>query len=144
MTINEDPRTSRPVDFLTIRPHPDDESSATGGLLAMFAAEGRRTAVVICTGGEEGEIHDPDLVYEEAFPRLKEIRERELRAACEVLGVAELRLLGYRDSGMAGTEANAHPEAFANVDVDEAAGRVALIIRELRPRVIVIEPAGGG
>ena len=80
-------------------PTPDDESSATGGLLAKLAAEGRRTAVIICTGGEEGEIHDPDLVYDEAFPRLGEIRKGELQAACQVLQVSELHMLGYRDSG---------------------------------------------
>ncbi|MCC6175830.1 MAG: PIG-L family deacetylase [Chloroflexi bacterium] len=131
------------VDFLAIRPHPDDESSATGGLLAKYAAEGRRTGVVTCTGGEEGEIHDPDLVYEEAFPRLRSIRERELLRACEVLGVAELRLLGYRDSGMVGVEANQHPDAFMNADLDEAGVRVAAIVRELRPRVIVTENAEG-
>jgi N-acetyl-1-D-myo-inositol-2-amino-2-deoxy-alpha-D-glucopyranoside deacetylase len=133
-----------PVDFLAIRPHPDDESSATGGLLAKYHAEGRRTGVVTCTGGEEGEIHDPDLVYEEAFPRLKEIRERELRAACEILGVSELRLLGYRDSGMAGTEANNHPDAFMHVNLDRAGARVAAIIRELRPTVVVTENENGG
>lgn len=131
------------VDFMAVRPHPDDESSGTGGLLAMYAAAGLRTAVVTCTGGEEGEILDPELVYEEAFPRLREIRERELRAACEVLGVSELRLLGYRDSGMAGTEANNRPDAFMNVPLDEPAGRLALIIRELRPRVIVTENEHG-
>ena len=133
-----------PVDFLAIRPHPDDESSATGGLLAKYHAEGKRTGVITCTGGEEGEIHDPDLVYEEAFPRLKEIRERELRAACEILGVSELRLLGYRDSGMAGTEANDHPDAFMHVDLDAAGARVAAIIRELRPTVVVTENENGG
>jgi LmbE family N-acetylglucosaminyl deacetylase len=134
---------TQPVDFLAVRPHPDDESSGTGGLLAKYAAEGRRTAVITCTGGEEGEIHDPDLVYEEAFPRLGEIRERELRAACEVLGVSELRLLGYRDSGMAGTEANKHPDAFTNVDLDEAGGKVTTLIRELRPTVVVTENEDG-
>jgi LmbE family N-acetylglucosaminyl deacetylase len=133
-----------PVHFLAVRPHPDDESSATGGLLARYHRAGLRTAVITCTGGEEGEIHDPDLVYEDAFPRLAEIRERELRAACEVLGVSELHLLGYRDSGMAGTEANNHPEAFANVDLDQAALRVAQHIRELRPTVIVTENEHGG
>ncbi len=133
-----------PIDFLAIRPHPDDESSATGGLLAKYHAEGKRTGVVTCTGGEEGEIHDPDLVYEEAFPRLREIRERELRAACEILGVAELCLLGYRDSGMAGTEANNHPDAFMHVDLDAAGARVAAIIRELRPTVVVTENENGG
>jgi N-acetyl-1-D-myo-inositol-2-amino-2-deoxy-alpha-D-glucopyranoside deacetylase len=132
------------VDLLAIRPHPDDESSATGGLLAKYRAEGKRTAVVTCTGGEEGEIHDPDLVHEEAFPRLREIRERELRAACEILGVSELRLLGYRDSGMAGTPANDHPDAFMRADLDAAGARVAEIIRELRPTVVVTENDYGG
>jgi LmbE family N-acetylglucosaminyl deacetylase len=135
---------THPVDLLCVRAHPDDESSATGGLLAKLAAEGRRTAVIICTGGEEGEIHDPDLVYEEAFPRLGEIRKTELHAACEVLKVSELHMLGYRDSGMAGTESNAHPDAFCNADLDEAASKVAAIIRELRPRVIVTDNEWGG
>src|SRR5215212_10271827 len=134
----------QPIDLLAIRAHPDDESSSTGGLLAKVAAEGRRTAVIICTGGEEGEIHDPDLEYEEAFPRLKSIRESELRAACEILQVSELRMLGYRDSGMAGTESNAHPEAFCNADLEESSRKVASIIRELRPRVIVTDNQWGG
>ncbi|MFN0074070.1 MAG: PIG-L family deacetylase [Chloroflexota bacterium] len=135
---------TQPVDLLAVRAHPDDESSATGGLLAKLAAEGRRTAVIICTGGEEGEIHDPDLVYEEAFPRLREIRAAELRAACDVLQVAELHMLGYRDSGMAGTEANAHPEAFCNADLEAAALKVAALIRSLRPRIIVTDNEWGG
>jgi len=135
---------SQPVDLLCVRAHPDDESSATGGLLAKLAAEGRRTAVIICTGGEEGEIHDPDLVYEEAFPRLGEIRKGELHAACEVLQVSELHMLGYRDSGMAGTESNKHPEAFCNADLDESGGKIAAIIRDLRPRVIVTDNEWGG
>ncbi len=134
---------TEPVAFLAVRPHPDDESSATGGLLAKYAAAGLRTAVITCTGGEEGEILDLDLVYEEAFPRLAEIRERELRAACRVLGVSELRLLGYRDSGMADTLRNARPDAFANADLNDAGGRVARLIRELRPAVVVTENEHG-
>src|SRR3954447_23227456 len=72
------------VHLLVVRPHPEDESSATGGLLARYAARGVRTAVVTCTRGEEGEIHDPDLDPLEAQPRLGDIREAELRAACQV------------------------------------------------------------
>ena len=49
------------VTMLAVCPHPDDESSATGGMLAYYHARGVRTGVVICTGGEEGEIHDPAL-----------------------------------------------------------------------------------
>jgi len=131
------------VTLLVVRPHPDDESSATGGLLAYYSARGVRTGVVICTGGEEGEIHDPTLDPVADRPRLRAIREQELRQACALLGVAELRMLGYRDSGMAGTPANQDREAFVQADLGEATGRLVRIIRVLRPRVIVTEPPGG-
>jgi mycothiol S-conjugate amidase len=140
---NETPGGAR-VTILVVRPHPDDESSATGGMLACYAARGVRTGVVTCTGGEEGEIHDPDLDPVADFPRLGEIRARELRNACAVLGVSELRLLGYRDSGMKDTPANGHPDAFCNADAVEAAGRLVRAIRELRPLVMVTEAPGGG
>ena len=131
------------VTMLVVRPHPDDESAATGGMLAYYSARSVRTGVVICTGGEAGEIHDPDLDPVADVPRLREIRERELRRACAILGVAELRLLGYRDSGMSDTPDNQHPEAFCQADPVEAAGRLVHIIRTLRPLVMVIEPLGG-
>ena len=129
--------------LLAIRPHPDDESSGTGGILARYAQRGVRVGVLTCTLGEEGEINDPDLDPVEAQPRLGQIREQELRAACGILGVSELRLLGYRDSGMAGTPANNHPAAFCNAPLDEAAGRIASVIRDLRPRVIITENERG-
>ncbi|HLY64505.1 MAG TPA: PIG-L family deacetylase [Chloroflexota bacterium] len=132
------------VALLAVRPHPDDECTGTGGILAYYASRGIPVGVLTCTLGEEGEILDPDLDPEEARPRLGEIRERELRAACAVLGVSELRLLHYRDSGMQGTEANQRPDAFCNVPLDEAAGKVAAVIRELRPRVVITENERGG
>ncbi len=131
------------VTLLAIRPHPDDEVTGTGGILARYSRRGARVGVLTCTLGEEGEMHDPDLDPVEAQPRLGQIREKELHASCEVLGVHELRLLGYRDSGMVGTEANKHPAAFWNAPLDEAGGRMAAIIRELRPRVIVTENENG-
>ena len=131
------------VTLLAVRPHPDDESSATGGMLAYYSAHGVRTGVVICTGGEEGPIHDPDLDPVADMPRLREIRAREVRDACTILGVATLQMLGYRDSGMPGAPANQHPEAFCNADAGEAAGRLVRIIRALRPLVVVTEPPGG-
>ena len=96
------------VTILAVRPHPDDETSLTGGMLAHYSARGVSTAVVTCTGGEEAEIHDPDLDPVADFPRLREIRERELRDACAILGVSTIRLLGYRDSGMLDTPGNQH------------------------------------
>ena len=112
-------------------------------MLAYYSARKVRTAVVICTGGEEGEIRDPDLDPVVDRPKLREIRTQEAKNACEILGVSELRMLDYRDSGMAGAPANQHPEAFVNAERSEAAGRLVRIIRELRPRVIVTEPPGG-
>jgi LmbE family N-acetylglucosaminyl deacetylase len=138
-----DGRRQPGVMLLAVCPHPDDESSATGGLLAYYAARGVQTGVVVCTGGEEGEIHDPTLDPVADWPRLRVIREQELRQACALLGVAELRMLGYRDSGMPGTPANQHRDAFVQADLSEAVGRLVRIIRGLRPRVIVTEPPGG-
>ena len=140
---NSDESDTQAVTLLAVRPHPDDESSSTGGMLAYYSARNVRTGVVICTGGEEGEIRDPDPDPVSDKPRLRELRAQEVKNACEILGVAELRMLGFRDSGMADTSANQHPEAFVNVDRSEAACRLVRVIRELRPRVIVTEPPGG-
>ena len=141
--IFSDARGRQGVTLLVVRPHPDDESTATGGMLAYYSARGMRTGVVICTGGEEGQIHDPDLDPVADMPRLREIRAREAQNACAVLGVTALQMLGYRDSGMPGTPANHHPEAFYNANPVEAAGQLVRIIRALRPLVMVTEPPGG-
>ena len=141
--IFSEARRRQDVTLLVVRPHPDDESIATGGMLASYSARGVRTGVVICTGGEEGQIHDPDLDPVADVPRLREIRAREVRDACTILGVAALRMLDYRDSGMPGTPANQHPDTFCQADPVEAAGRLVRIIRALRPLVMVTEPPGG-
>jgi N-acetyl-1-D-myo-inositol-2-amino-2-deoxy-alpha-D-glucopyranoside deacetylase len=100
--------------------------------------------VVTCTNGEEGEVLDPDLDPEEAKPRLGDLRLAELRAACEVLKVRELRLLGYRDSGMKDWPSTERLDAFCNADLDEAAGRLVRIIRELQPQVMITEQTENG
>ena len=129
------------VDLLVVCPHPDDESVTTGALLARYAARGLRTAVVTCTGGEEGEIVTPGADTAVIRPRLGRVRQAELRAACRVLGVAHLRTLGYRDSGMCDTASTLRADAFCNADLDEATGRLVRIVRELRPEVVVTESA---
>ena len=112
--------TEKDITIMAVHAHPDDEVVFTGGTLAQYGDRGVRTVLVTATGGEEGEIHDPDLVEEEARPRLREIRLGELRRGIEVLGISDLELLGYRDSGMVGTEPNARPDNFHNADMDEA------------------------
>jgi N-acetyl-1-D-myo-inositol-2-amino-2-deoxy-alpha-D-glucopyranoside deacetylase len=126
--------------LLCVHPHPDDESIACGGVLARAAAEGVRTVVVTCTAGEEGEnlagIDLGDLP-------LVEHRRRELAAAIGLLGVAAHHQLGYRDSGMVGTAANDHPDCFHRADVEEAARRLAAIVRAERPDAVVSDDANG-
>jgi N-acetyl-1-D-myo-inositol-2-amino-2-deoxy-alpha-D-glucopyranoside deacetylase len=128
--------------LLLVHAHPDDECFATAGLIARSVEEGRRVDLVTCTGGEEGEIHDPTLDEEEAKPRLREIRARELECSLAALrangpGTLELHLLGYRDSGMMGTESNQQPDAFWNADLDEATGKLVEIVRRVQPAVMV-------
>jgi mycothiol conjugate amidase Mca len=125
---------------MAVHAHPDDEAIGTGGSLARYAAEGLRTVLVTCTGGEVGEIAPES----RATPKnLGEVRERELREACAILGVTHLELLGYRDSGMAGTPDNLHPDSFAQADLGEATGRLVALVRQYRPSVIVTYDENG-
>ena len=129
-----------PLTLMAVHAHPDDEAIGTGGVLARAAASGLRTVLVTCTGGEVGEINPHTEVATES---LGEVRERELRAACDILNVSHLELLGYRDSGMMGTPDNDHPRAFARADLDAATARVAELVRKHRPHVIVTYDENG-
>lgn len=131
------------VGLLVVSPHPDDESVTTGALIARYAAQGIRTAVVTCTGGEEGEIVAPGADVAALRPHLGTVRGAELQAACRVLGVGALRTLGYRDSGMRETDSTLRRDAFCNADLDEAVGRLVQVIRDLRPEVMVTESLWG-
>lgn len=126
--------------LLSVHPHPDDESIACGGVLARYVDDGAEVHVVTCTGGEAGEnLAGIDL----AGRSLPDVRRDEMAAAVRALGLTSHRYLGFRDSGMAGTADNEHPEAFVQADVDEAAGRLAGIIRQLRPQVVVSDDEKG-
>jgi N-acetyl-1-D-myo-inositol-2-amino-2-deoxy-alpha-D-glucopyranoside deacetylase len=135
--------------ILFVHAHPDDESISTGATMAHYAASGAHVTLVTCTLGEEGEIHVPalaGLVAAEA-DQLGGYRVAELAAACAALGVTDHRFLGgagrYRDSGMMGTPANAHPRAFWGADLDEAASALVDVIRETRPQVAVTYDPNG-
>lgn len=126
-----------PLTLLAVHGHPDDETVHVGGTLARYAAEGVRVVCVICTRGELGHIVDPELATPGNRARLGELRLEEMDRALAILGPIEWRWLGYRDSGTAGSASNADPESFCARDPEEAAGRVARLVRELRPQVIV-------
>lgn len=122
---------------MAVHAHPDDEVVFTGGALLLYHRRGVRTVVVTATGGEEGEIRDPNLNPDEARPHLREIRTEELRRGAALLEIDHLENLGYRDSGMDGTEANANPDNFHNADFEEATRRVVALVRKYRPQVMI-------
>lgn len=120
--------------------HPDDESIATGGTMAQLARHGHRTILVVATRGENGEVPDGFLGDGE---RLGDRRVQETAASAQVLGVARHEFLGYVDSGMIGTPENDAPESFWRADVDEAAERLAQILREESAEVLTVYDDNG-
>ena len=123
--------------ILAVHAHPDDESISTGGILSKYSAKGIRTVLAYGTRGEAGDILNPKFVAPKPGLDIKEIRAIELAAAVGVLTVEAVYFLGYRDSGMAGSPENLHPQAFAQADIQEATTRLVEIIRQIRPQVIV-------
>ncbi|MEU3405479.1 N-acetyl-1-D-myo-inositol-2-amino-2-deoxy-alpha-D-glucopyranoside deacetylase [Streptomyces sp. NPDC006670] len=136
--------------LLLVHAHPDDESINNGVTMAKYAAEGAHVALVTCTLGEEGEVIPPELAHlaPDRDDTLGPFRVGELAAAMKELGVADHRFLGgagrFRDSGMMGAPQNARPGAFWATGVDEAAGHLVAVIRELRPQVLVTYDPDGG
>ena len=145
--------------LVLVHAHPDDETLTTGITMAHAVAEGVEVTLVTCTLGEQGEVIPEELSHLEGRDdaALGHHRAGELAAAMRALGVHDHRVLGggrWRDSGMAWLEPGiaghvgdveaAHPAAFARADLDEAAGLLADVLREVRPQVVVTyDPQGG-
>jgi LmbE family N-acetylglucosaminyl deacetylase len=125
--------------LMAVHAHPGPESTNTGGTLAHYAGQGVRTVLVTCTNGEFGDGsgaakpgeagHDPAAVAA--------VRVAELKTACAHLGVNDLELLGYHDSGMPEWDLHHRPDVFCNIPIDTAAARLAELIDHYRPQVMV-------
>ena len=119
--------------------HPDDESLISG-TIARYAS--RMPVTMLCaTRGEVGEIAPGTGATRET---LGAVREQELRDACKLLGVDDVRFLTYRDSGMQGTPENDDPRNFARADAERVAGEILAIIEQVRPKVVVTWDETGG
>jgi len=121
--------------------HPDDETLGIGGTLAQYAAAGYKVHYVCGTRGEVGEVA-PEFM--QGYASIAELRTHELECAAEVLGLTNVIYLNYRDSGMAGTEDNKHPNALIMAPLEQVAGRIVEAIRRFKPEVIITsDPLGG-
>jgi LmbE family N-acetylglucosaminyl deacetylase len=103
---------------LVIFAHPDDAEFMCGGTVAAWAREGTRVHYCVITDGSAGS-NEPGVTREQMIP----VREREQRAAAEVLGVADVSFLGFTDG-----------ELEVNLNTRRAVTRV---VRRVRPEVII-------
>ena len=120
--------------------HPDDEGFGSGGTLAMLVDRGAHVTLVCATNGDVGEISDPALATPE---NLYQVRQAELRDAMTVTGIQEVRFLHYRDSGMAGTADNDHPNSLSQAQPSRHAERLTEIMLEVKPDLVMThDPTG--
>lgn len=126
--------------LLAVFAHPDDELFY-GGLMGDAVARGARVTLAIATTGDAGRVHDPSVGPAEDLAAL---RLRELRLACDRLGIDPPRLLGFRDSGRGDRLRRDDPQALVNLDLREVVRAIHDLIAELRPQVVLThDPLGG-
>jgi LmbE family N-acetylglucosaminyl deacetylase len=113
--------------LMAVLAHPDDESLGIGGTLAKYASEGVEVFLVTATRGDAGRFRGlrPDDRQHPGALALSRIRESELRAAANVLGVRDVSVLDYDDGHLH----RAHPR--------DVIGRIASQVRRSRPDVVV-------
>ena len=131
--------------LMAVHAHPDDEASSTGGVLATYSGQGIRTVVVTCTNGEFGDAPGGVKPGEDGHDAqtVAQLRLAELREAAKILGVSDLEMLGYHDSGMPDWDYKDRPEAFCNIPLEKVTGRVGALIERYRPQVVVsYDPEG--
>jgi LmbE family N-acetylglucosaminyl deacetylase len=127
--------------LLAVFAHPDDETFGPGGTLAKYAASGVEVHYVCATKGEAGEA-PADLL--QRFRDMEELRATELECASRILGIKQVHFLGYRDSGMPGSEDNLHPRSLQQAAEEEVVGKIVALIRQIRPEVVItFDPRGG-
>jgi N-acetyl-1-D-myo-inositol-2-amino-2-deoxy-alpha-D-glucopyranoside deacetylase len=127
--------------LLFVGAHPDDETFGNGGTIARYVTAGVRVYYACATRGEAGTV-DPQ--YMQGYATVGDLRWTEMTCAARILGLAGVFHLGYRDSGMPGSEDNKNPQALINAPLDQVAGKIVKIIREVKPQVVVtFDPIGG-
>jgi LmbE family N-acetylglucosaminyl deacetylase len=102
--------------------HPDDETFATGGTLAKYAAEGVRCSLYSATDGDAGRSSG---IPVSSRAELGALRRAELRVAGDILGISTITHGGHPDGALAGA------------DPDVVIGEMVSLLRRERPDVVV-------
>lgn len=136
-----DQKNTEPKKILAVMAHPDDETFGIGGTLALYASQGVEVTLICATRGEAGDV-DPE--FREKFQSAACLRTQELNCAARLLGIEKVIYLNYRDSGMAGSPDNHHPNALAGQPVENVAEKIRLLIDQVKPEVVItFDPIGG-
>ena len=109
--------------LMCVLAHPDDESLGTGGTLAKYASEGVETYLVTATRGERGRFGD--MRESPSLKTVGKVREAELRAAAEELGVREVSFLDFIDGEL------------DRADPAEAVAKIVFHLRRVKPHVVI-------
>lgn len=113
---------SKILNVVAIFAHPDDLSIFCAGTLARWAEEGHNVYALCCTSGEVGTLR-LDLTKEQ----VADTREKELRAANEIIGVKETIILDYPDAGF--------------INGPELREKLVFFVRKLKAdRVVTFDP----
>lgn len=155
--------TDAPSPVCFVHAHPDDETLATGALIAHLAQQGHRVSVLTATRGEMGEVVPGPFSALAGTPALEERRERELAGALQVLGAdgtflgtAPARVAGrperrYLDSGMrwvtehvAGPAEHADERSLCAASHDEVVADIVAHLRHTGAQLAVTYDADGG
>jgi LmbE family N-acetylglucosaminyl deacetylase len=121
--------------------HPDDESFGLGALIAKYVARGVEVYLICATNGDVGTVR-PELMN--GYSSVAELRLAELDAAAKLLGLKEVILLGYRDSGMMGSESSKDPACLWQQPQSEVTRRVVEVMRDVQPQVVITFNRYGG
>jgi N-acetyl-1-D-myo-inositol-2-amino-2-deoxy-alpha-D-glucopyranoside deacetylase len=149
---------------LFVHAHPDDETLATGALIAELVADGVRVSLLTATRGERGEIVAGSVDNDVDAEGLSLLREKELRRASHVLGIADRYWLGtaparsagtpdvrYRDSGMswirpglAGPAADVEADALVSAPIGQLVDDEVALLERIRPELVISYDNDGG
>ncbi|GHH97988.1 bacillithiol biosynthesis deacetylase BshB2 [Neobacillus kokaensis] len=108
---------------LVVFPHPDDEAFGVSGTIATYVKNGTPVTYACLTLGEMGRnMGNPPFTNREDLPR---IRKKELMEAARVLGIQDLRMMGFRD------------KTIEFEDENKMTNMVLALIEELNPSLII-------